>query len=70
MPAASSQPDYGIDAPGVVRTLLVIGVLLLAVGRFIPPLRLGPVTVILEPSAIGAGFLLVIEGILMIVYSK
>lgn len=69
-PTTSSKPEYGIDAPGVVRNLLVIGILLLPVGWFIPRLRFGPVTVNIAPAAIGTGFLLVLEGILMMVYSK
>jgi len=70
LPTTSCKPNYGIDAPGVVRNLLVVGVLLLAVGWFIPQLRFGSVTLVFRPTAIGTGFLLVIEGILMIVYSK
>jgi hypothetical protein len=31
MPA---KPDYGVDAPGVIRNLLLIGLALLVVGYF------------------------------------
>jgi hypothetical protein len=36
-----NQPDYGIDAPGVIRNLAVIGVALLFVGGFLPALHVG-----------------------------
>jgi SAM-dependent methyltransferase len=70
MPPTSSKPDYGIDAPGVVRLLLAIGLLLLSLGWFIPQVRFGPVILVLGPMAIGSGLLLIVESILMIVYSK
>jgi len=70
MPRTSSKPDYGIDAPGVVRSLLAIGALLLLLGGFVAKVQFGPVILVLGPMAIGCGSFLVTEGILMIVYSK
>jgi arsenite methyltransferase len=70
MPDTSSKPDYGIDAPGVVRNLLVIGVLLLPLGWFVPKVQFGPVIVVLGRMAIQSGFSLIAVGILMLVYSK
>jgi arsenite methyltransferase len=58
----SSKPDYGIDAPSVIRNLLMAGVVLLLV----PPLRLGSATVLFRPIA--PWFLA--PGILMLIYSK
>jgi len=31
------KPKYGIDAPGVIRNFLILGVALVAIGHFIPP---------------------------------
>jgi hypothetical protein len=44
MPADSAKPDYGIDAPGVIRNLILIGVAVPVLGWFAPVLRVGPVT--------------------------
>jgi len=70
MPDTSSKPDYGIDAPGVVRSLLAIGILLLPLGWFVPKVQFGPLILVLGPMAIGCGLFLIAEGILMIAYSK
>ncbi len=66
-----SKPDYGIDAPTVVRNLIVIGVVLLAVGIFIThPIKLGPVLLDLRwTGRIGGAFCL-LEGLAMIFYAK
>ena len=37
------RPDYGIDAPGVIRNLLLIGVFLLVLGTFVEVIDIGPV---------------------------
>jgi SAM-dependent methyltransferase len=70
MPIESPKPDYGIDAPGLVRNFLIIGVVLLPLGWFVPQVQIGSVTFVLGPAAIITGFLLIAEGILMILYSK
>lgn len=66
----SAKPDYGIDAPGVVRALLAIGVVLLPLGWFMPSFRIGPVTFILGNAGLYTGSAMILEGILMILYSK
>ncbi len=43
--------DYGIDAPGVIRNLLVIGATLIVSGLVFPTIHLGPVTVLWGRSA-------------------
>lgn len=70
MSTKPAKPNYGIDAPGVIRNLLVIGVLLLPLGWFVPKLRVGGVTFVIGPAALVTGFSLILEGILMIIYSK
>jgi SAM-dependent methyltransferase len=70
MSTNSAKPDYGIDAPGVVRNLLVIGSALLAVAYFLPDLRVGPVNFHLRPTALATGTVCVLEGVLMIAYAK
>jgi arsenite methyltransferase len=70
MSAPSAKPDYGIDAPGVIRNLLVIGAGLLLLGWFVPKVQIGPVTFLLGPMMFFPGGACIVEGILMIVYSK
>jgi len=64
------KPDYGIDAPGVVRNLLIIGIGLLMLGRFLPNLQIGPVNFRLRPTALATGTVCTLEGVLMILYAK
>ena len=47
------KPDYGIDAPGVVRNLLVIGVVLILSGILFPVIHIGQVTYSGEPARSG-----------------
>jgi arsenite methyltransferase len=65
-----SKPDYGIDAPGVIRNLFLaaLGVFLLAM--FFPTVRIGPVTFITRPMAwtMAPGF--AVGGVLMLIYVK
>lgn len=70
MNKASEKPDYGIDAPGVVRTLLLIGIGLLLTAYFLPILRIGQVVFRFRPMALATGTVCFLEGALMIVYSK
>jgi len=62
------QPDYGIDAPGVIRNLLLIGLALLAVSVFMG--KLGKAGPRLRPTMIVTGAILVAEGLAMLAYSK
>ncbi len=64
------MPDYGIDAPGVIRNLFVIGVVLIPVGMFLPHIRIGNVILILNSMAYCTGGACLLEGVLMIVYAK
>ena len=64
------KPNYGIDAPGVVRNFFVIGIVLLAVGWTLPVVHLGNVGIRLRPTALITGVLLIFEGCLMVLYAK
>jgi arsenite methyltransferase len=70
MPQYPAKPNYGIDAPGVVRNLFVAGVLLPVLGWLVPVLRIGPVTILWKSGAVVTGILCLIEGVLMVVYAK
>jgi arsenite methyltransferase len=66
----SARPDYGIDAPNVIRNLLVIGIVLLAAAWFLPVVQVGAVSITLKPAFLWAGSFCLIEGLLMIIYAK
>lgn len=60
-----SKPDYGIDAPGVIRNMLVIGPVLLILASVLWRFHSG-----LQYACLWAGCFLVVEGLLMLLYSK
>jgi arsenite methyltransferase len=70
MTQTPAKPDYGIDAPGVVRNLFIAGVLLLVLSSLFPVLRIGPVIILWKSAAVVTGVLCLIEGVLMIIYAK
>jgi arsenite methyltransferase len=68
---ATEKPDYGIDAPAVLRNLFLFGVLCIAGGFALPrALHFGQVTLGLHPMFFGTGTLLLIEGLLYLHYVK
>ena len=67
----SNKPDYGVDAPNVLRNLFLIGVACLLVGIFGPhQIHLGQVDFLPRPMLLGTGTLLVLEGFLFLFYVK
>lgn len=64
------KPDYGIDAPGVVRNLLVIGAALIISGIVFPAIHLGNVTILWSRSAFWPGASCLVGGLLMLLYAK
>jgi arsenite methyltransferase len=67
MPA---KPDYGIDAPHVIRNLLLCGFGVIVLCLVVPAFRVGPVQVLLYPGLLWTGASLIAPGVLMMVYSK
>ncbi len=70
MSSDSAKPDYGIDAPGVIRNLILAAVALPLLGWLVPVLRLGPVIIIVRPAALPTAISCLLGAVLMIVYSK
>jgi arsenite methyltransferase len=64
------KPDYGIDAPGVIRNLLVIGGTLFLSSFFISVIRIGFVIIELKDAARSSGLSCIVGGILMLLYAK
>lgn len=68
--SASTKPDYGIDAPAVMRNLFLFGALCLLIGIFAPSaLHLGPFLLTSQTFFWPAGFLIA-EGLLFLLYVK
>jgi arsenite methyltransferase len=67
----SKKPDYGVDAPNVLRNLFLFGIPCLLLGIFGPhQIHLGQVTFLPRPMLFWTGTLLVIEGFLFLLYVK
>ena len=67
---ADYGPDYGIDAPHVIRNLVLGAVALTVLCLLLPKVTIGPVVLLLFPGLLwSAGFML-IGPLLMILYSK
>ncbi len=70
MRATPAKPDYGIDAPGVIRSLFLIGALALLASPFVPSLRLGHVIFVFHSMFLGIGAVCIAEGLLMSLYAR
>lgn len=68
--ATPNKPDYGIDAPGVIRNLFLAGAACLLLFRFLPSLTVGSVTFLLSPMFRNTAIGCILGGLLMLVYSK
>jgi arsenite methyltransferase len=67
----AERPDYGIDAPNVLRNLFLFGVLCLLLGFFLPHfVRVGQITFLPRPMFRVTGALLVAEAFLFLFYVK
>ena len=67
----ADKPDYGVDAPNVLRNLFLAGAACMLLGIFGPGrVRLGTVQFLLHPMFIGTGVLLLLEGMLFLLYVK
>jgi arsenite methyltransferase len=65
------EPDYGVDAPAVLRNLFLFGALCLICGFVLPrDLHLGEVTFKLKPMFFWTGGCLLVEGALYLLYIK
>lgn len=68
-PTPSLKVNYGIDAPGVIRNLLLAGAVALLIGIFGPPIiKLGPVQ-IESHGFIWMGISVAFGGLWMLIYS-
>lgn len=69
--AAAGKPDYGIDAPGVIRNLALVAVAAFAIAVVFPPrVHIGPVNLGLRPTMLATGTACFLEAVLMLVYAR
>ncbi|MGH9605474.1 MAG: class I SAM-dependent methyltransferase [Terracidiphilus sp.] len=66
----AEKPDYGIDAPGVIRNLLLAGAVFLAVALIFPRFTVDHVEFAPFPGFLYAAGSLFLSGALMLLYSK
>ena len=66
----SEKPDYGIDAPGVVRNLFLFGIGLPIFGWILPAVHFGSVTVLIRPMTYSSGASCFMGSVLMLFYAK
>lgn len=64
-----NRPNYGIDAPGAIRNLVIIGIALVAIAIWLPKVSLAGVFNVNKTAAV-TGPVLIIEALLMLAYSK
>jgi arsenite methyltransferase len=71
MGSGTGRPDYGIDAPHVLRNFFLFGIPCLLFGIFGPRhIHLGQVDFLPRPMFFWTGLLLVLEGFLFLLYVK
>jgi len=71
MTVPAKKPDYGIDAPHVLRNLFLFGVPCLLLGIYGPRhVQLGQIDFLPRPMFLSTGLVLVVEGSLFLFYVK
>jgi len=66
--SGKQKTSYGIDAPGVIRNLFIVGVVLLILPFIFPFIKIGSVSIDIT-WFIWPGIVFTVEGILMLIYS-
>ena len=65
-----AKPNYGIDAPGVIRNLLVTAIAVFLLAILFPSVKIGSISFILRPMAWNFAPWLALGGVLMLIYAK
>ncbi|MGB6745433.1 MAG: hypothetical protein WBE38_17435, partial [Terracidiphilus sp.] len=66
----AGKPNYGIDAPGVIRNLMIAGVALVVVSLALPRVTVAHIEFRLFPGFLYSGGFCILGGILMLLYAK
>jgi len=65
-----AKPEYGIDAPGVIRNLFIAAAAVFFFAIFVPSVKVGAITLIVRPLAWNLAPWLALGGVLMLIYAK
>jgi arsenite methyltransferase len=68
--STTGKPDYGIDAPHVIRNLVLSGLAVIVLCSIFRKVTIGPVTLILFPGLLWSGGWIIAGGVMMYMYSK
>ena len=66
----AAKADYGIDAPHVIRNLVLSGLALIILCLIFPKVTVGSVTFLLFPGLVWSGGWIIAGGVMMYLYSK
>lgn len=65
----AQKPNYGIDAPGVIRNNFIAGAAILVIALAFPTVRIGNVNILLIPGFLYPAASFLIVGSLMLIYA-
>jgi arsenite methyltransferase len=68
--STTGKPDYGIDAPHVIRNLVLSGLAVIVLCSIFRKVTIGPVTLVLFPGLLWSGGWIIAGGVMMYMYSK
>jgi arsenite methyltransferase len=68
--STTQRPDYGIDAPHVIRNLVLCGLAVIVLCSIFRKVTIGPVTLLLFPGFLWSGGWMIAGGAMMYMYSK
>jgi arsenite methyltransferase len=68
--ATTQRPDYGIDAPHVIRNLVLTGLAVIILCSIFRKVTIGSVTLLLFPGLLWSGGWIMAGGVMMYLYSK
>lgn len=66
----TAKADYGIDAPHVIRNLVLTGIAVIILCSIFRKVTIGPVTLLLFPGLLWSGGWIIAGGLMMYLYSK
>jgi arsenite methyltransferase len=66
----SQKPDYGIDAPNVIRNLFIASAVCVVLALAVRSVKIGPIRFEFYPSLLYSAVFFAVPGVLMIIYGK
>jgi SAM-dependent methyltransferase len=66
----AEKPNYGVDAPNVIRNLLIAGAICVALAIFVGRITIAHVTLAFYPGLLYSAAALFVPAVLMLIYAK